>query len=62
MGKYVRRYLLEAGGDAHAIIALILFFAIFSLLLYFVLSKPKGFYKEESKLPLDVEDKNKKEL
>jgi len=62
MGKYVRRYLLEAGGDAHAIIALILFFAIFSLLLYFVLSKPKGFYKEESKLPLDIKDKNKKEL
>ncbi|APD06450.1 hypothetical protein UJ101_00919 [Flavobacteriaceae bacterium UJ101] len=61
MGKYVQRYLVEGGGDITSIIVLVLFFITFSLLLYAVFSKPKGFYKNESELPLDLEDENKKE-
>ncbi len=61
MGKYVQRYLIEGGGDITSIIVLILFFATFSVLLYSIFIKPKGFYKNESELPLDLEDSNKKE-
>ncbi len=61
MGKYVQRYLVEGNGDIASIIVLLLFFITFSALLYIVLSKPKGFYKNESELPLDLEDENKKE-
>ncbi|MFV0238417.1 MAG: CcoQ/FixQ family Cbb3-type cytochrome c oxidase assembly chaperone [Flavobacteriales bacterium] len=61
MGKYVQRYLVEGGGDITSIIVLILFFITFSILLYAVFSKPKDFYKKESRLPLDLEDENKKE-
>ncbi len=59
MGKYVQRYLVEGGGDITSIIVLVLFFITFSILLYTVFSKPKGFYKNESESPLDLDDEHK---
>lgn len=37
-------------------ISLLLFVVFFFALIYFIWNRPKGYYKEESELPLDKDD------
>ena len=59
MLKYIKHHLdTIAGVEIYPIISLILFFSVFSTMLFFVLKMPKENIEELSNLPLDKDIKN----
>lgn len=59
MLKYIKHHLdTIAGVEIYPIISLILFFLVFSTMLFFVLKMPKKNIEELSNMPLDNDIKN----
>ena len=53
MGKYVQKYLVEAYQVEVFVVMLVIFIILFTLLVYAVYSKPKGYFQSESQMPLE---------
>lgn len=57
MIRFVKHYFDNIGGiELYPIISLVLFFTVFSFMLFVVTKIPKKIIKEQSELPLDTEN------
>ncbi len=62
MLKFFKEYFGDyQHADVLQTVSLVLFVIFFSFLIYFVYSKPKGYYKEVSELPLEEDQQEEQQ-